>query len=229
MMEKQDKNPLATLESLGFSYGKREILKDVSFSLEPGSFTVLMGPSGGGKSTLLYILGGFLRPTAGEYRFRGTKVYTLGEFGLGRFRRKNIGFLFQDFRLLPFLNAQKNISLPGFFTGKKIERNEREMIMRDLGIWERRKAKPAHLSGGEAQRTALGRALYLKPSLLLLDEPTGNLDLQTEKEILSLLLKKKEQGLTLFCVTHSKTLMKSADRVFTIKNKSLIESKRRGK
>lgn len=207
---------LVRVENLGHSYGKKIIFQNVSFVLKKGGFYSLVGPSGGGKSTLLYILGGLLRPKTGKYFFEGKVVYTLGEFGLGRFRKKNIGFLFQDFRLLPFLTIEQNILFPTLFTGKRISKEQKNELLQSLGIYHRRKAYPKDISGGEAQRCALGRALILKPKLLLLDEPTGNLDASTEEEILQLLLQLKKQNLTLFCVTHSQTIMKKSNEIFKI-------------
>ena len=223
-LNKKDPPPvLLQIQNISFRYGKRSILNDTDLTIEPGTFTSIIGPSGCGKSTLLYILGGFLKPDSGNYLFNGSKVYSLGEFGLGRFRKKNIGFLFQDFRLLPFLSAEKNLALPGAFTGKKLSIQERHELMHSLGIFERRKAKPAELSGGEAQRVALARALLLKPSLLLLDEPTGNLDEKTESEILQVLMKLKETGLALVCVTHAKSVMLHSDRVLALQEGKLTE------
>ncbi|MCS6985286.1 MAG: ATP-binding cassette domain-containing protein [Leptospiraceae bacterium] len=216
---------LVQVENLSFSYGPKQILRDVSFELHKGGFYSLIGPSGSGKSTLLYILGGFLRPQKGRYLFQGKTVYRVGEFGLGRFRKKNIGFLFQDFRLLPFLTVEQNILFPVLFTGKRVGQRDLESLLDSLGLTHRRKAYPRDISGGEAQRCALGRALILKPKLLLLDEPTGNLDEKTEKEILELLLTLKSDKLTLFCVTHSRQIMQASHEIFEILDHSLVRHK----
>ncbi len=220
-----DPSELLTLEHLSFSYGKKSVFTALNLTFQKGKFYCIVGPSGSGKSTLLYILGGFLRPSAGRYTFEGRGVYGLGEIGLGAFRKKNIGYLFQDFRLLPFLTVEQNIHFPVLFTGKRFDKEYAAALMMDLGIYHRRKAYPADISGGEAQRCALGRALIMRPKLLLLDEPTGNLDQKTELEILSVLQKLNADGLTLICVTHSPTIMKAADVVLTMDGHSLKATK----
>lgn len=220
-------NSLVSLKNIIFKYGSRTVLDEVSFDIPEGSLVSIAGKSGSGKSTLLYILGGFLKPKSGSCLFAGKEIYRFGEIGLGGFRKKNIGFLFQDFRLLPFLTLRQNIRFPVLFTGRKVTRNDLDSLMSDLGIEHRQKAYPADISGGEAQRTALGRALVMKPRLLLLDEPTGNLDHETEKEILTILEKLREQGLTLICVTHSQMIMKASDRVFHLENGRLSSEKKR--
>ncbi len=216
-------DPIIELKKLSFLYGKRTILNEIDLSLPQGSFTTIAGESGSGKSTLLYILGGFLRPASGEYFFQNRKVYRWwGEWGLGRFRKKNIGFLFQDFRLLPFLTVEQNIRFPSLFSGVRIEKDRLRQNMEKLGILHRAKAYPTAISGGEAQRTALARALLMAPPVLLLDEPTGNLDHETEKSIVSVLKTLQQEGLTLVCVSHSEYIMNKADRVLHLKDASFI-------
>ncbi|MBX3720519.1 MAG: ATP-binding cassette domain-containing protein [Turneriella sp.] len=210
---------LITLKNLSFSYGKRKILDAIDLDFAPGSFSVIAGESGSGKSTLLYILGGFQRPGGGEYLFRGNRVYRrFGEFGLGSFRKKNIGFLFQDFRLLPFLTVEQNIRFPVYFSGIRFENARLKERMEQLGIAHRARAYPSAISGGEAQRTGLCRALLMDPPLLLLDEPTGNLDRATEQAIVDVLQALKKSGLTLICVSHSAFIMECADRVIHLKD-----------
>ena len=214
--------PIIQVQDLAFSYGKRTILDRVSVSFDPGSFSVIAGESGSGKSTLLYILGGFLKPDSGIYKFRDRVMYRgWTEFGLGRFRKNNIGFLFQDFRLLPFLTVEQNIRFPALFSGTKLDNNAVKRQMERLGIAHRAKAYPNAISGGEAQRTALARALLLSPPVLLLDEPTGNLDSTTEGSIVSVLESLKNEGLTLICISHSKYIMEKADKVWRIDNGKL--------
>ncbi len=218
--------PLLALANISLSYGKRRILDGIDLQITPGSFTVIAGESGSGKSTLLYILGGFLRPDSGSYLFADRKVYgRFGEFGLGRFRKKHIGFLFQDFRLLPFLSVEQNIRFPALFSGKKLEKNQLKTQMENLGISHRAKAHPNSISGGEAQRTALARALLMNPPLLLLDEPTGNLDSTTEAAIVNVLSDLKAKGLTLVCVSHSSYIMQKADVVFRLIDGKLHQEK----
>lgn len=211
--------PIITLRDIRFAYGKRTILDGVSHDFFPGSFSVIAGESGSGKSTLLYILGGFLKPDAGAYLFRNKAVYRrLGEFGLGRFRKKNVGFLFQDFRLLPFLSVEQNIRFPALFSGAALDKTRLAERMQRLGIAHRAKAYPDSISGGEAQRTGLARALLMAPPLLLLDEPTGNLDRATEAAIVSVLEDLRSEGLTLVCISHSEYIMKKADQVLRLRN-----------
>lgn len=211
-------NAIIELENISFAYGKRKILDSISLDFAPGSFSVIAGESGSGKSTLLYILGGFLRPDSGNYRFNGRPVYRgWGEFGLGRFRKNNIGFLFQDFRLLPFLTVEQNIRFPALFSGSMLDKQKLADRMERLGITHRAKAYPNAISGGEAQRTALARALLMSPPVLLLDEPTGNLDSATEIAIVSVLEDLQKEGLTLVCISHSEYIMRRADRVLRLR------------
>ncbi len=217
---------LLSLSEISLSYGKRKILDAIDLEIAPGSFTVIAGESGSGKSTLLYILGGFLRPDRGSYLFQSRRVYgRFGEFGLGRFRKKYVGFLFQDFRLLPFLTVEQNIRFPALFSGKKLAKEQLQNQMQNLGIQHRSKAYPNTISGGEAQRTALARALLMNPPLLLLDEPTGNLDSATEAAIVNVLADLKAQGLTLVCVSHSNYIMQHADRVLRLIDGKLHDEK----
>ncbi|HMY11981.1 MAG TPA: ATP-binding cassette domain-containing protein, partial [Turneriella sp.] len=189
-------NPIISLQDIRFAYGKRTILDGISLDFTPGSFSVIAGESGSGKSTLLYILGGFLKPDGGTYLFNGKPVYRrLGEFGLGRFRKNNIGFLFQDFRLLPFLTVEQNIRFPSLFSGAALDKARLAERMQRLGIAHRAKAYPNSVSGGEAQRTGLARALLMDPPVLLLDEPTGNLDSATEVAIVSVLEDLRNEGI----------------------------------
>lgn len=217
MSSRQTETPLLSLRDICLSYGKRVILDHTSADFYPGSFTVIAGESGCGKSSLLYILGGLLKPDSGQYLFRGRPVYRwLGEWGLSRFRKKNIGFLFQDFRLLPFLTVEENVRFPVLFSGVRMGKSKIQQRLKQLGIAHRAKAYPHTISGGEAQRTALARALLLEPPLLLLDEPTGNLDRDTEIAIVNLLLELQREGLTLICASHSEYMMAHADRVMVL-------------
>lgn len=221
--------PIISLKQLSFSYGKRTILESVDLEFTPGSFTVIAGESGSGKSTLLYILGGFQRPKSGEYLFQGRRVYRLwGEYGLGAFRKRNIGFLFQDFRLLPFLTVEQNIRFPSLFSGQPLNTTQMRSRMEKLGIAHRSRAYPTEISGGEAQRTGLARALLMNPPVLLLDEPTGNLDHATEIAIVSLLEDIRREGITLICVSHSAYIMQHADRVLDLAAGKLTERSKGG-
>jgi putative ABC transport system ATP-binding protein len=229
MKQASAKNPpeseaLIQLRNISFAYGKRKILDDITLSFGVGTFSVIAGESGSGKSTLLYLLGGFQRPASGEYVFAGKPVYRRwSEFGLGSFRKKNIGFLFQDFRLLPFLTVEQNIRFPTYFSGRPFDKQSMRGKMEKLGILHRAKAFPTAISGGEAQRTGLARALLTDPPVLLLDEPTGNLDRATEAAIVEVLKELRNSGLTLICVSHSSYIMDSADTVYDLKDGHLTQ------
>ena len=226
-MAKSDTAPLIELSGISFAYGKRMILDAIDLQFAPGSFTVIAGESGSGKSTLLYILGGFQRPKSGKYLFNGKPVYRFwGEYGLGAFRKRSVGFLFQDFRLLPFLSVEQNIRFPSLFSGRPLDKARLHSRMEKLGIAHRAKAYPTAISGGEAQRTGLARALLMDPPVLLLDEPTGNLDHATEIAIVSLLEEIRQEGLTLICVSHSAYIMSRADRVLDLAAGKLTERKK---
>lgn len=219
-------NPIIELRDINFSYGKRKLLQSVNLSFAPGSFSVIAGESGSGKSTLLYILGGFQKPDKGTYLFQGRRVYgRFGEFGLGAFRKRNIGFLFQDFRLLPFLTVEQNIRFPSLFSGAALDKTRLRDRMEKLGIAHRSRAFPTAISGGEAQRTGLARALLMNPPVLLLDEPTGNLDRRTEEAIVGVLEGLRDEGLTLICVSHSAYIMERASQVFYLKDGALSPQK----
>lgn len=210
------------ITNLSFRYGKRLIMENVNFQINPGEFVSIKGESGTGKSTLLYLLARFVRPNSGNYLFDGKKPEWAPVF-----RRKNIGFLFQDFRLLNFLTLEKNIAFPKYFSGIHISSKKINDLMQKLNIDHRRSAYPDSISGGEAQRTALARALLLNPKILLLDEPSGNLDSDTEKKLISIFKELKNDGKTLICVTHSKEIMKASDRIFELKDKKIQEVKKR--
>ena len=219
---------LLTLENLSFSYGNKVILKNICLDLPLKSFVSIAGESGSGKSTLLYILAGLLKPSSGAYNFEGNLLQRMGKFSAAQFRRENVGVLFQDFRLLPFLTTEQNIKLPLYFLPEKIENSKVSHILSELKISHRRRAYPKDLSGGEAQRTAMGRAMVLEPKLLLLDEPTGNLDHETEKNILEYLMSFREKrGLTIVCITHSKYMMQNSDEVWELKDGVLSKNTRK--
>lgn len=215
-------NELLKLTNISYKIKGRELFRNLNLSVTAGSFVAIAGRSGEGKSSLLYILSALAKANKGKYIFENKILYS---FWGGSFRRRNIGFLFQDFRLLPFLNVEQNIGLPLLFSGLAIGKKTMHQWMKDLNIFHLRKSLPHQISGGEAQRTALARALILQPKLLLLDEPSGNLDSETEKEIVQILLRLKEKKLTLICVTHSKVIMEAADVVYHLKNKQLISQK----
>ena len=221
---------ICSLKNVSFFYGKKCILNNINFHVSENTFVCLTGKSGAGKSTLLYILAGLLKPSQGGYYFKNMEINDLNKFRLAGFRRKNIGILFQDFRLLPFLNVEQNIRLPLFFVPERIIKEKIISIMQELKILNRKKAFPKDISGGEAQRTAIARAMILKPKILLLDEPTGNLDKETEKKILEILLEyKKKEKITIIAISHSENIAKKADYIWELKNQTIRLCTKQGK
>ena len=204
-------------------YGEGETrvdaLKDVSFDVEQGEFVAIVGPSGSGKSTLLHILGGVDVPTSGECRIAGTDIVKLDESKLAIFRRRNIGLIYQFYNLIPILNVEENMTLPILLDGKKPDRTLLNDLVEKLGLKDRLSHLPNQLSGGQQQRVSIGRALMNHPALLLADEPTGNLDSENSREIISLLRKfNKENNQTVIIITHDEKIALTADRVITIED-----------
>ncbi|OBR92234.1 MULTISPECIES: ABC transporter ATP-binding protein [Clostridium] len=209
------------VESLSKTYGKGqnkvEALKNVSFTVNRGEFVAIIGASGSGKSTLLHMLGGLDRPTSGKVYIENEDIYRLNEEKLAIFRRRNIGFVFQFFNLIPVLNVEENISLPSLLDREKADKGYLDEVISMLGLKERITHLPSELSGGQQQRVSIGRALINKPALILADEPTGNLDSKNSKEVIELLkLSSKKYNQTLIIITHDINVAEQADRVITI-------------
>ncbi len=221
--------PVIQLENITKSYlmGKTAlpVLHGISLTIEKNEFVALMGPSGSGKSTLMNILGCLDTPTSGKYLINGTDVSTATDNELAHIRNKEIGFVFQSFNLLPRLTAFENVALPLIYAGmKKAEREKRTLEkIEAVGLTERMKHKPNELSGGQNQRVAFARALVNNPSIILADEPTGNLDSKTSKEIMELLVEIHRQGNTVILVTHEEDIAAYAHRLIRLKD-GLIES-----
>ena len=209
-------------------YGKGETkvkaLNGVSIEIERDTFTAIVGTSGSGKSTLLNIIGGLDNPTSGDVIIKGKNISKIGKKDLTVFRRRNIGFIFQNYSLMPVLNTYDNIALPVTLDkGNHIDHEYIEMLMKTLGIWDKRLKFPSELSGGQQQRVAIARALANKPALILADEPTGNLDSKNARDIISLLkysIKKYNQ--TLVLITHDDNIAKMADRIIAIKDGKIV-------
>lgn len=204
-------------------YGKGEsqvkALNGVDFSVNEGEFVAIIGTSGSGKSTLLHLLGGLDRPSEGKVIIDNNDIFSMNEKKLSIFRRRNIGFIFQFFNLVPVLNAKENITLPLTLDGKPIDENYIDELMETLQISNRQDHLPSALSGGQQQRVAIARALANKPSIIFADEPTGNLDSKMGKEVLDLLrysIKKYHQ--TLVMITHDESVAKMADRIIRIED-----------
>lgn len=201
-------------------------LDGISFDVQEGEFLGIMGPSGSGKSTLLYLLGCLDRPTSGSYRLDGEEIGLLSSGELVKIRRHKIGFVFQDFNLLPRLTALKNVELPLVYKGlsTSARRAKAQEFLRAVGLESRMHHKPTQLSGGEKQRVAIARALASEPKIILADEPTGNLDSKTGDDILKLLTRlHKEKGVTVIMITHDERIAKSAERVIHLSDGKIAE------
>ncbi len=198
-----------------------EVLKDVNLVINQGEFVSLMGPSGSGKSTLLYLLGGLDKPTSGRIRLKGRELSVMKDKEESKMRRREIGFVFQFYNLVPNLNLEENIMLPILLDGKKLKnyRSRLDEILELVGLADRRKHTPRELSGGQQQRVAIARALVNEPDVILADEPTGNLDSKTGTEILELFRTiNKEKGKTIVQVTHSYEAAQYGARVINVKD-----------
>lgn len=194
-----------------------------NLKIERGKFTAIVGRSGSGKSTLLQIMGGLDRPDAGEVIIDGKHLFDLTANQLAVFRRKNIGFIFQDFNLIPSLNVWENVVLPIGLDGRKVKKEEVIRILEQIGIADKREAMPSTLSGGQKQRVAIARALVSSPAVILADEPTGNLDSKTELEVMNLLKKcVTEFHQTLVMITHDETIAQMADTVVVIEDGKVV-------
>ena len=215
------------IKNLNKIYGKGEVevkaLNNINLEINEGEFVAIVGASGSGKSTLLHLLGGVDKPSSGEVILNGTNMYSLKERELSILRRRKIGFVFQFFNLIPVLTAEENIEMPVLLDGGKMDKEYKAELLKILGLEERKKHHPAQLSGGQQQRVSIGRALANKPSLILADESTGNLDSKNSKEILELLkYSAKKYHQTLILITHDLAIAKEADRVITIADGEII-------
>lgn len=218
------------VENLNKTYGKGEniveALKDINLSVNNGEFVAIVGASGSGKSTLLHLLGGLDRPTKGKVIIDGESIYNYKEEKLAIFRRRKIGFIFQFFNLIPVLDVEENIALPALLDNDKVDKSYLEEIIEILGLKERKNHLPSELSGGQQQRVSIGRALLNKPSIILADEPTGNLDSKNSKEVIELLkFTARKYNQTLILITHDINIASMADRVITIEDGEIVSDK----
>jgi putative ABC transport system ATP-binding protein len=206
-----------------YKMGKRSVdaLTGVDFVVEQGEFIAIMGPSGSGKSTLLHLIGGLDKPSNGEITLSGQRLSLLKDKQITLLRRRNVGFVFQFYNLLPTLTAEENITLPLLIDGKNIRKSKERLsgLLELIGLADRRRHKPEQLSGGEQQRVALARALITEPAIVLADEPTGNLDSKTGTKIMELLRRScDELGQTIVVVTHDPRAAAYADRVVLLRD-----------
>lgn len=219
---------LLEVQSISKTYGSREnavhALKKVSFSVPKGEFVAVVGESGSGKSTLLNMIGALDMPTAGKVLIDGKDIFSMKDRELTIFRRRNIGFIFQAFNLIPELTVEQNIIFPVLLDYQKPNKKYLEELLEVLNLGKRRDHLPSQLSGGQQQRVAIGRALITRPSLILADEPTGNLDTQNSSEVITLLKeasKKYEQ--TIIMITHNRSIAQTADRVLQVQDGVLTD------
>ena len=216
------------VKNLSKIYGKGDTLvkavDDVSFTVEQGEFVAIIGPSGSGKSTLLHIIGGVDTPTTGNVIIDGTDITKLKESPLSIFRRRQIGLVYQFYNLIPILTVEENLTLPLLLDGRKPNKEQIDYLVSNLGLGDRLKHLPNQLSGGQQQRVSIGRALANNPTLLLADEPTGNLDSENSKEIVALLRKfNREHNQTVIMITHDERIAQSADRIIAIEDGKIVK------
>ena len=219
---------LLEVQSISKTYGSGEAavhaLKNVSFTVPKGEFVVVVGESGSGKSTLLNMIGALDTPTSGKVFIDGKDTFAMRDKNLTIFRRRNIGFIFQSFNLIPELTVEQNIIFPVLLDYQKPDKRYLEELLTVLNLKDRRKHLPSQLSGGQQQRAAIGRALITRPALILADEPTGNLDSQNSSEVIALLKeasKKYEQ--TIIMITHNRAISQAADRVLQVSDGVLTD------
>jgi putative ABC transport system ATP-binding protein len=200
-----------------------DVLVDISLDVPPGQFLAVAGPSGSGKSTLLGLIAGLDRPTAGRVTVAGVEITSLDEDELARFRRDTIGYVFQSYHLIPTLTALENVAVPLELAGERDARGRARALLGEVGLADRAHHYPVQLSGGEQQRVAVARAVSRRPRLLLADEPTGNLDSATGKQIIELLVAlNRNLGSTLMLVTHDAALASHADRIVTLRDGRIV-------
>lgn len=216
------------VENLTKKYGKKDTevtaLENVSFAIEKGQFVAIVGASGSGKSTLLHLIGGVDRPTSGKVLIDGTDIYQLNNDHLAIFRRRQVGLIYQFYNLIPILNVKENITLPCRLDDKEVDESHLKEILFMLGLEKRVNHLPNQLSGGQQQRVSIGRAILNQPAIVLADEPTGNLDSKSSREIMDLLkISNQKYNQTLIVITHDENIALEADRIITIQDGKLVK------
>ncbi len=198
-------------------------LDHVSFSVEKGEFVAIVGASGSGKSTLLHLIGGVDRPTSGKVFIDGKDIFNFNDDKLAIFRRRQVGLIYQFYNLIPILNVEENITLPLSLDNREVDKERLNDLLKLLGLQNRKNHLPNELSGGQQQRTSIGRALITNPTIILADEPTGNLDSKNSDEIVALLKKtNKELNQTIIMITHNMEIAKEADRIIKIEDGKIV-------
>ena len=216
------------VENLTKIYGEKNTkvvaLNNVSFSVEKGEFVAIIGASGSGKSTLLHLIGGVDKPTSGKVYIDGKDIFSLNDEKLAIFRRREVGLIYQFYNLIPILNIEENITLPLKLDNRRVNPEELDELIKRLGLKHRLTHLPNELSGGEQQRTSIGRALITKPAIILADEPTGNLDSSGSDEIVELLKRaNRDYKQTIIMITHNLEIAKHADRIIKIEDGKIVE------
>lgn len=216
------------VDNLTKIYGKDSTkvvaLNHISFSVEKGEFVAIVGASGSGKSTLLHLIGGVDRPTSGKVFIDGKDIFNFNDDKLAIFRRRQVGLIYQFYNLIPILNVEENITLPLSLDNREVDKKKLNDLLTLLGLQNRRNHLPNELSGGQQQRTSIGRALITNPTIILADEPTGNLDSKSSDEIVALLKKSnKEFNQTIIMITHNMEIAKLADRIIKIEDGKIVE------
>ena len=224
------------VENLTKTYGKGltkvTALDNVSFTVEKGEFIAIVGASGSGKSTLMHLLGGVDKPTSGKvfiegqdiYAMKDDDIYAMKDDQLCIFRRRQVGLIYQFYNLIPILNVVENITLPSNLDGREVKKEKLEEILKLLGLENRKNHLPNQLSGGEQQRTSIGRALITSPAIILADEPTGNLDSKASEEIVSILkMSNKKYHQTIIMITHNLEIAKEASRIIKLEDGKIVE------
>ncbi len=215
------------VENLTKIYGKDSTkvvaLDNVSFSVKKGEFLAVVGSSGSGKSTLLHLLGGVDRPTSGKVYIDGQDIYNFNDDKLAIFRRRQVGLIYQFYNLIPILNVQENIVLPLSLDNREVDNEKLDEMLKLLGLENRRNHLPNELSGGQQQKTSIGRALITNPTIILADEPTGNVDSKSSDEIVALLKKSNKQlNQTIIMITHNMEIAKVADRILKLEDGKIV-------
>ena len=215
------------IENLTKIYGRGQnqvvAINNISFSVEKGEFVAIVGASGSGKSTLLHLIGGVDRPTSGKVFIDGKDIFNFDDDKLAIFRRRQVGLIYQFYNLIPILNVEENITLPLALDNREINKDALDEMIKKLGLGNRRNHLPNELSGGQQQKTSIGRALITNPTLVLADEPTGNLDSKSSDEIVSLLKKtNKDLKQTIIMITHNMEVAKVSDRVIRLEDGKIV-------
>ena len=212
---------------LNKTYGKGEsavvAVNDIDLTINKGEFTAIVGTSGSGKSTLMHLLGGVDDPTSGKVLIEGEDIFALKDEKRSIFRRRKIGFIFQEYNLIPILTVEENIVMPILLDGNKVDKNEVEELLERLGLADRRNHLPSQLSGGQQQRVAIGRAIVNIPTLILADEPTGNLDKRNSEEVINIMFEAvRDRKETLVIVTHEMDIAAMADRIIHLEDGKIV-------